>query len=1136
MKTTFWRRWLALLLALTLTLALSPAVLAAEEDGSGSDTEESTPGEDGDGGEDEQPPTPSDPPAITLISHNKPFTGTDLGNVDPGSSIPMKAGFSNGDVGNTRFTWVSADEKIARVEYHTDTPERTQEANISGVAPGETTITISCDKEGVKEVTLKVTVSGIAVLKPEISILENEAYTLKEGTDFKRFGTAAGDTAVPVLTSKNQTFVRATGSSWTNLVLDGLETGTAQVTLAAAVSGTTIGGVGTFTVTVGSNQAATIQANASTSSPLRFSTLESQIASQCASLISGSSLVSITALTVNTAQGTLYLGYKSPDDTGSGVGSALTYYAANQNRGPYIKDIAFVPSSTYPGDTATITYTGTSSNNRTFKGKIEVTLAKASTDVTLTASPENPAKLSGSLFGEVCQRETGAPLSYIVFTLPPATQGTLYEGYVSDSDYTARVNATEQYSQTAINNLTFVPAQGYVGLVSIGYSGYSATGVKYSGELKINVTQSLDQSIVYKDSGSGSVHFSGYDFSNYCSNVTGGILSYVSFTLPAASQGVLYRGWNGGRGSSVLTGEQLNASQLDNVTFVTANGFSGTVRIPFTGLSRTGIQFTGMVEIHCQSSGSSDITYNCTPGGSVKLSTEDFNNLSMQLTGQRLHYITFDLLPNYTDGSLFHNRTSANAMGDRVSRDAKYFNSATPYIMNLSFWATDSFRGSIDIPFTGCAVSGETFSGLMVISSSNAAGGLNYIPYTTMGRQPVTFNSDDFDAVSRSATNSSLNYVRFMLPSSSQGILYFDYHAANASVPISSTDNLYRSGEASVSKVSFLPAYGYSGTVLIPFSGYAISGAQFQGTVEITVRGGATDTTVRYNTHGSPVVFSLYEFQAAGGNQPVTIHLDSLPAPSAGKLYYQYTCPTKYSWAATPTDYHLNSDPQISKLTFIPRAGFTGTVSIPYTATNADGTKFTGQISINVEEAYSSAYFNDLGSCNTETLAAIDFLSSQNIVNGVSAGKFAPNLPIRRGDFCLMLYRAFQFPSDGAVSLFSDVPDGAYYAQAIRVLRSVGIVNGTGSNHFQPNANISRQDAAVMIQRTLRAAKISAPDGSASLLSAYSDGGSVAGYAQGALACLIEQEMLPTSWTKLWPSYALTRADMAVLLHRAMTR
>ncbi len=1137
MKTTTWRRWLSLLLALALVLTLSPAALAEEGDsGGGSGTEESDPGDTDDKDDGEDPTPPSGPPTLTLVVQGASFTGTELPNIDPSGSIPITAGLSDGSAAGVRFSWKSSDEKVVRANYNTDEAGRTQSADIVGVAPGEATITVSCEKEGVKDVTLKVVVNGIAVLKPQISILENETYTLKEGTDFKRYGTAAGENATPTLTSKNQTFVRATGSNWTSLTLDGMEAGQAQVTLAATVSGATAGGVGSFDVTVGSNQAVTIQGTASTSSPLRFSTLESQIAAQCASLISGSTLVSITALSVSTSQGTLYLGYKSADDTGSGVGSALTYYAANQARGPYIKDIAFVPNATYTGDTATITYTGTSSTGRTFKGKIEVTLSRSTTDVTLTASPENPAKLSGSLFGEVCQRETGAPLSYIMFTLPPDSQGVLYEGYVSDSDYTARVSATEQYNQTALNNLTFVPAPGYVGLVSIGYSGYSATGVKYNGELKINVTQSLDQSIVYKDNGFGAVHFSGFDFSNYCSNVTGGVLYYVSFTLPAASQGVLYRGWNGGRGSAVLNGEQLTATQLDGVTFVTTNGFSGTVRIPFSGLSRTGVQFTGMVEIHCQSSGSDNITYNCTPGGSVKLSTEDFNNLSLKITGQRLHYITFDLLPNYTDGSLFHNRTSANAMGDRVSRDGKYYNSAAPYIMNLSFWASDTFSGSIDIPFTGCAVSGETFSGLLVISSSSSTGGSNRIPYATMGRQPVTFRSDDFDAVARSSVNSSLNYVRFVLPSSSQGILYFDYSTANASVPVSSTDNLYRSGEASVSKITFLPAYGFSGTVLIPFSGYAISGAQFQGTVEITVRDGAANTTIRYTTHGAPVAFSLYEFQSAGGNHPVSIHLDSLPSSNAGKLYYQYTCPTKYSWLATATDYRLDSDPMISKLTFVPRAGYTGTVSIPYTATNADGTKFSGEISINVEEAYASAYFNDLGSSSPEVLAAVDFLSSQNVVNGVSAGQYAPGLPIRRGDFCLMLYRAFQFNADGAVALFADVPDSAYYAQAIRVLRSVGVINGTGGNRFQPDANISRQDAAVMIQRTLRAAKISAPDGSANLLAAYSDGGSVAGYALGAVACLIQQNMLPSSWTKLWPSYALTRADMAVLLHRAMTQ
>ena len=41
-----------------------------------------------------------------------------------------------------------------------------------------------------------------------------------------------------------------------------------------------------------------------------------------------------------------------------------------------------------------------------------------------------------------------------------------------------------------------------------------------------------------------------------------------------------------------------------------------------------------------------------------------------------------------------------------------YFNIATPYLSNLSFWATESFRGGVEIPFTGCAVSGETFTAI----------------------------------------------------------------------------------------------------------------------------------------------------------------------------------------------------------------------------------------------------------------------------------------------------------------------------------------------------------------------------------------------------------------------------------------
>ena len=202
----------------------------------------------------------------------------------------------------------------------------------------------------------------------------------------------------------------------------------------------------------------------------------------------------------------------------------------------------------------------------------------------------------------------------------------------------------------------------------------------------------------------------------------------------------------------------------------------------------------------------------------------------------------------------------------------------------------------------------------------------------------------------------------------------------------------------------------------------------------------------------------------------------------------------------------------------------------------ADGTQFQGQVVISVIPAAASQYFNDLGNYGSETITAIDFLRDRGVVNGTGNGRFAPGDSIRRGDFSLMLWRAFQFENSGAPGSFADVPSSAYYASAVNTLSGLRIVNGTGSNRFQPNSTISRQDAAVMIQRTLQAAGMTADDGSLSALNAYSDGNQVSGYAQTAMACLIQQGLLRTGDGRLNPKANLTRADMAVLLHRAMTR
>ena len=108
----------------------------------------------------------------------------------------------------------------------------------------------------------------------------------------------------------------------------------------------------------------------------------------------------------------------------------------------------------------------------------------------------------------------------------------------------AKVTANDQYSLAALDTLTFVPNEDFVGTVNIRYFGYNVSGSRYAGELVVKVEQGLDDSIVYHDNGSGRVTFQAYDFTSFCRNATGGDFAYVSFTPPPASQGTLtHYGW-----------------------------------------------------------------------------------------------------------------------------------------------------------------------------------------------------------------------------------------------------------------------------------------------------------------------------------------------------------------------------------------------------------------------------------------------------------------------------------------------------------------------------------------------------------------------------------------------------------------
>lgn len=1161
MRTSIRRRVLSLLLTLAMVLTLTPAAQLAEGDGGeqnppptvDTDPPDTTP---------DPPETTPDPPVtetITIVLYNGINSVTsDTGltmNEGEGPTLNATIESASGTHKDDHIGWVSENTDIA--EPRNSGSDDGHRFYVEGKKPGTTRITGTItDADGRPTGTtfsFPVTVSGISPKETTISIRENTSLQLKDAkTDpndkyaIVYYGDAAESASVSI-TSDRPNVVAATGNSRDGLWIDGIAAGTAIVTITAGIYSARI------TVDVETNEAQTIEAEASVSSPLKFSTIESEIARQCQEMITAEgdkALVSITGLTVDTKQGTLYLGYKSSADTGMGVASSGTYFARTSPRGPYIQDISFVPNASYTGETATISYTGTAANGRTFKGKIEVTLEEVDTDLVLHTPQGKALGLTGNIFSEACQRETGSPLSYVTFTLPPVTEASLYTGYVSDINYGAKVTSSDRFTRADLDGLTFVPAEAYVGTVAIDYLGYSVSNARFSGQLVVRVTQDLDGGIVYNADGDTQITFDGADFNDFCLSVTGERLSSVSFNPPSENQGKLYYNYRPDRKNNTevwswdtysyyrsSSSNSIN-DNISRITFVAADGFHGTVRIPFTGENRDGETFNGTVELHFQSEQAGEINYTCMPGGSVKLASGDFAQLCQQLTGQRLHYVSFQSLPAAAAGTIYLDRTSAEVLGSKAAQDTKYYNSAFPYLSDLSFWASENFRGSVEVPFTACAVSGETFTGLMVIRAAGDGTSGSGIRYETTGRELVTFNGDDFNTFCRTQSTGALNYVQFTAPSSSQGMLYFKYNASDGSTAqVTETDQYFLNGAVSVGKVSFLPAYGFSGVARIPFTAVTTGGKALQGAVEVVVHPDlSAGGSVRYASRGVPVDFNTADF-STGGVQPVSVRFTSLPSPQAGRLFYQYAGPTRYSWeAATTTEYRPGGDPSLSSLTFVPRAGYQGNVSIPYMALYADGTQFQGQVVISVIPAAASQYFNDLGNYGSETITAIDFLSDRGVVNGTGNGRFAPGDSIRRGDFSLMLWRAFQFENSGAPGSFADVPSSAYYASAVNTLSGLRIVNGTGSNRFQPNSTISRQDAAVMIQRTLQAAGMTADDGNLSALNAYSDGNQVSGYAQTAMACLIQQGLLRTSDGRLNPKANLTRADMAVLLHRAMTR
>ena len=161
---------------------------------------------------------------------------------------------------------------------------------------------------------------------------------------------------------------------------------------------------------------------------------------------------------------------------------------------------------------------------------------------------------------------------------------------------------------------------------------------------------------------------------------------------------------------------------------------------------------------------------------------------------------------------------------------------------------------------------------------------------------------------------------------------------------------------------------------------------------------------------------------------------------------------------------------------------------------------------------------------------AVLYASGRELMVGTADATFSPNMPMTRAMLVTVLYRLEGEPTVTGRSSFTDVRSGAYYEKAVIWAAANGIVTGTDSTSFSPDAKVTREQLAAILYRYAQYRKLDT-DASAKLNS-FTDADSVSAYASEALGWAVSESLINGASGKLMPKGDATRAQVAAILHR----
>ncbi|MCL2057669.1 MAG: S-layer homology domain-containing protein, partial [Oscillospiraceae bacterium] len=178
--------------------------------------------------------------------------------------------------------------------------------------------------------------------------------------------------------------------------------------------------------------------------------------------------------------------------------------------------------------------------------------------------------------------------------------------------YDAAVSTSIRYyrlSNPIISQITFVPRAGLTSRVTILYTAYGTNGVPYDGRIVVAPSapgnlgaltyyMAYDEPFNFGDAGLDD------DIRALVRQAAGSstaeAFSYAVFSVPAASDGVIYKNYSGGasRRQGIAEGEAFHYSSspaISDLTFTAAS--DGNIRLNYTAYTASGSMYSGRITL-----------------------------------------------------------------------------------------------------------------------------------------------------------------------------------------------------------------------------------------------------------------------------------------------------------------------------------------------------------------------------------------------------------------------------------------------------------------------------------------------------------------------------------------------------------